>query len=55
MLKKINYIFRLEGIFDSLNLQFDTFRATSDGGGIESKRVQISGTCENSTFLMVCS
>ena len=38
MLKKINDIFRLKGIFDFSHLQFDTFRAQSDGSGTEGKK-----------------
>jgi len=35
MLKKINGIFRLRGIFDFSHLQFDGVRAQTDGSGIE--------------------
>ena len=38
MLKKINDIFRLKGIFDFSHLQFDTVRAQSDGSGTEGKK-----------------
>ena len=39
MLKKINYIFRSEGIFDFSHQQFDTVRAKSNGSGAEGIRV----------------
>jgi len=39
MLKKINYIFRLEGIFDFSHSWFDTARAKFDGSGVKGKRV----------------
>jgi hypothetical protein len=52
MLKKINCIFTPEGIFDLSHPQFDTVGAKSDGSGVEGKKVQSSGTWENSTFLM---
>jgi hypothetical protein len=54
MLKKINWIFRHEGIFDFSYLQFNTVRVKSDGSGVESKRVQNNCTCESSNFLMAC-
>jgi len=38
MLKKINDIFRLKGIFDFSHLQFDTVRVQSDASGIEGKK-----------------
>ena len=38
MLKKINDIFRLKGIFDFSHLQFDTVMAQSDGSGMEGKK-----------------
>jgi len=53
MIKKLS-LFRPEDIFDFSHLQFDTVRAKSDESGVEGKRVQSSGTCENSTFLMAC-
>jgi hypothetical protein len=52
MLKKINCIFRREGIFDFSHLQFDTVNAKSNGSGVKGKKVQSNGTCENSTFLV---
>jgi hypothetical protein len=54
MLKKINCLFRHEGIFDFSYPQFDIVRAKSDGSSVEGKRVHSSGTCENSPFLMAC-
>jgi hypothetical protein len=39
MLKKFNYIFSLEGIFDFLHSRIDTVRAKFDGNGMKSKRV----------------
>ena len=50
MLKKNNCIFRADGIFDFLYLHFDIVRAKSDESDVEDKRVQSSGTYENSTF-----
>jgi hypothetical protein len=44
MLKKINYIFTPEGIFDFPHPQFDTIRAKSDGSDMKDKKVQSSGT-----------
>jgi hypothetical protein len=38
MLKKINYIFTPEVIFDFSRPQFDTVRAKSDGSGMEGKK-----------------
>jgi len=38
MLKKINDIFRLKGIFDFSHLQFDDVRAQTDGSGMEGKK-----------------
>ena len=38
MLKKINDIFRLKGIFDFSHLQLDTVRAQFDGSGMEGKK-----------------
>ena len=35
MLKKINNIFRLKGIFDFSHLQFDGVRAQTNGSGME--------------------
>ena len=52
MAKKNNCIFRPEGILDFSQPRFDTVRAKSDRGGMESKRVHSSGICENSIFLM---
>ena len=52
MPKKINCIFRPEGILDFSQPRCDTVRAKSDGSGVEGKSVHSSGTCENSTFLM---
>jgi hypothetical protein len=37
MLKKINWIFRHEGIFDFSYMQFNTVRVKSDGSGVEGK------------------
>ena len=39
MLKKINYIFSFDGIFEFLHSQFDTDSAKFDGNGMKSKRV----------------
>jgi hypothetical protein len=39
MLKKINYIFIHEGIFDFLYMHLNTIRAKSDGSGVKDKRV----------------
>jgi hypothetical protein len=39
MLKKINYIFSLEDIFDFSRSRFDTIRAKSDENGMKGKRV----------------
>jgi hypothetical protein len=50
MLKKINNIFRLKGIFDFLHLHFDTVRAQSDGSGMESKKVWSSDAEVHETF-----
>ena len=52
MLKKINCIFRPEGIFDFSHPWFDTIRAKSDRSDMEDKKVPSSDTCENSTFLI---
>ena len=38
MLKKINDIFRLKGIFDFSHLQFDGVRAQTDGSGIKGTK-----------------
>jgi len=38
MLKKINGIFRLRGIFDFSHLQFDGVRAQTDDGGMEGTK-----------------
>ena len=38
MLKKINDIFRLKGIFDFLHLQFDGVRAQTNGSGMDGKK-----------------
>ena len=38
MLKKINDIFRLKGIFDFSHLQFDGVRAQTDGSGMEGTK-----------------
>ena len=38
MLKKINVIFRLKGIFDFLHLQFDGVKAQTDGSGMEGTK-----------------
>ena len=54
MPKKINCIFKPEGILDFSQPRFDTVRAKSDESGMEGKRVHMSGTYENSTFLMAC-
>jgi len=43
MLKKINCVFRPDGIFNFLHLQFDNIKTKSDGSGIKDKRVQSSG------------
>ena len=51
-LKKINGIFRPEGIFDFSHPLFDTVRTKSDGSGVKDKKVQTNGTCDRSTFLM---
>ena len=50
MLKKINDIFRLKGIFDFSHLQFDTIRAQSDGSGMEGKKSWSSGAEVRWTF-----
>jgi len=39
MLKKINYIFGLEGILDFSYSRFDTVRVKSDRNGTKGKRV----------------
>ena len=52
MPKKINCIFRPEGILDFSQPRFDTVRAKSDRSDVEGKRVQSSGTCKNSIFLI---
>ena len=42
MLKKINDIFRLKGIFDFSHLQFDGVRAQTDGSGMDgTKKVRV--------------
>ena len=38
MLKKINNIFRLKGIFVFSHLQFDGVRAQTDGSGMEGTK-----------------
>ena len=38
MLKIINDIFRLKGIFDFSHLQFDGIRAQTDGSGMEGTK-----------------
>jgi len=38
MLKKINAIFRLKGIFDFSHLQFDGVRAPTDNSGMEGTK-----------------
>jgi len=38
MLKKINDIFKLKGIFDFSHLQFDTVRVQPDGSGMEGTK-----------------
>ena len=38
MLKKINNIFRLKGIFVFSHLQFDGFRVQTDGSGMENTK-----------------
>ena len=38
MLKKINNIFRLKGIFVFSHLQFDGVRAKTDGSGMEGTK-----------------
>ena len=38
MLKKINGIFRLNGIFDFSHMQFDGVRAQTDGSGMEGTK-----------------
>jgi hypothetical protein len=38
MLKKINYIFSLEGIFDFLHSRFDTVRIKFDRNGMKGKK-----------------
>ena len=38
MLKKINNIFRLKGIFVFSHLQFDGVRAQTDGSGMEDTK-----------------
>ena len=38
MLKKINDIFRLKGIFDFSHLQFDGVKAQTDGSGMEGTK-----------------
>jgi hypothetical protein len=42
------------GIFDFSHPRFDTVSAKFDGSGVEGKRIQSSGICENSTFLVAC-
>ena len=54
MPKKINYIFRPEGILDFSQPRFDTVRAKSDGSNVESKIVHSGCIYENSTFLITC-
>ena len=54
MLKKINCVFRPKVFFDFSHPRFDTVRAKSDESGMKGKRIQNSGTCENSTFLVAC-
>jgi hypothetical protein len=49
MLKKINYIFSLEGIFDFSHSRFGTVKAKSDRNDMNGKRV-CNGTCESSFF-----
>jgi len=39
MLKKINYIFSLEGIFDFSHKQLDTVRAKSDENDMKGQKV----------------
>ena len=41
MLKKINGIFRLKGIFDFSHLHFDIVKVQSDGSGMEKKKIKI--------------
>ena len=50
MLKKINGIFKPNGIFDFSHLQFDTVRAQSDGSGMEGKKKWSSGAEVRRTF-----
>ena len=38
MLKKINDIFKLKGIFDFSHLQFDCVRVQTDGSGMEGTK-----------------
>jgi len=45
MLKKFNFIFRHKGILN-FYLQFNTSRVKFDRSGVESKRVQSSGTTQ---------
>lgn len=40
--------------FGLLPPQFDTVSDKSDGSGMESKKVQTSGTYDGSSFLMAC-
>jgi len=50
MLKKINWIFRHDGIFDFSYLRFNTVSVKSDRSGVEDKKVQSSGTYKFNFF-----
>ena len=45
MLKKINYIFSLENIFDFSHSWFDTVRVKSNRNGMKGKEFR-AGTCD---------
>ena len=42
MLKKINDIFRVKGIFDFSHLQFDSVRVQTDSSGIEDTKKSVT-------------
>jgi len=54
MLKKFNYIFNLEDIFDFLHSRFDNVRAKSNGNDIKDKRVRAVAHVRAQLFLMTC-
>ena len=50
MLKKINDIFRLKGIFDFSYIQFDGVRAQNDDSGMEDKKKIRTVTLKTTEF-----